>query len=169
MRAEPPVSEQLVPTGRKDRGWTLSTGDGPRVSMATWYHPFSGRVRVPPLPPAPPAAAKVKRLASALLRHSGGTSPAVQGWPVPWQGVHPPGRAGDGSGGDLGTPSPAASLQVPARWVQQLLAVPLSHTMSLLFFTPVGMKPSLAGLPPAPGGATSCSSFSVPCSFHRRQ
>lgn len=52
-------------------------------SMAVWNHSFSGRVCTPLLPPALPAAVKVKWLASALLRRSGGTFPAVQGWPVP--------------------------------------------------------------------------------------
>lgn len=45
----------------------------------------------------------------------------------------------DGAGGPRAS-SPTIPLPVPARWEQQLLSMSLGRAVSLLFFTPVGMK-----------------------------
>lgn len=126
-----------------------------------WDHPFSGRVRAPLLLPAPPAAAEAKQLASALLRHGDGTSPAVQGWPVPslWAALAAQRseelaclEEREMGQGEPGSPQshcpPLCASHVGA-------AAPLHATESrrgVLFFTPLGMKPS-----PELGQAPSCT------------
>lgn len=49
--------------------------------------------------------------------------------------------------------------------------MPLSHTMSLLFFTPVGMKlsPELGQAPACTRWCQQLHSSSESCSFHRSQ
>lgn len=52
-------------------------------------------------------------------------------------------RGGEqGWGGGPKASSPPVPLPVPARWEKQFLSMLLSHAVSLLLFTPVGMKPS---------------------------
>lgn len=61
--------------------------------------------------------------------------------------------------GDPGAPSPAAPLAVKPGGSRQLPCVPLSHAVSLCSSSPPwgqSQARSLAGLPAAPGGTSSC-------------